>query len=278
MADVPIGAVHASTHVLAVTTPTSFPPTSKGKIELLALWKEEIPDNGIYFPFALQPDDYIIFVNQPLDFTNTSLRVDGLTLEFYGGHLQPARISAGVYLLHVVAASWPIQLFNYPYGRMNVFMAVYRGLNASDQVGRDERVFAWNNSKSLLSVRRAPLTYNAPAAKIATITSAKMPAELSTFNYEPDHGHWRDVISADDYNIEPNRQVTLEFSSIEDLSPLEDMRVYSTGGWDLDFETDGWGAADFYTFIFMTQQVDFLAEDVGNPAPAGNAHLPIRGL
>lgn len=277
MASVPMGELHATVHVPHATTPAPFPPTATGKVELLTIWNEYVPYDGIYLPFVLQAGDYIVFINRPIDDPATKLQVEGLTLEFYGGHSQPALLSGGVYLLRVVDEESRTELSLSGAGRMKVFMAVYRGLNASDVIGTDLRDFGWNDQGTQLVVHREPLPYSAPEAEIATVTFATMPPALSTFGYQPDHGYWQDIISADDYDIEPNRQVTLNFNSRDDLSPVEDLQAYSTGGWDPAYE-DGWGGAKLYTYIFMTQQVDYLPDDPGNPAPAGNAHLPIRGL
>lgn len=278
MAEVAIAELHGLTNAPPITVPVSLPPTEIGKVELLTIWNEYIPFPSVYLPFELQQLDYIIFVIRPIDDATAKLRVWGLDLESPGGYPQSSDINKGVQIFRVAGVDAQTELSMTGYGRMKVFMAVYRGLAATDRIGVDQRGFAWNAARNQYYVNRAPIPYSAPEAKIATVTFANLVPQLSGFSYSPDHGHWTDVISADEYDIEPNRQVTLEFGSLVDTSPLEDLWVYSTGGWDPSYANEAYGGVDHYTFILMTQQVDYLPEDPGNPAPAGNAHLPIKGL
>jgi hypothetical protein len=277
MAVVAIGVPHAVAHAPAVTVPVPFPPAGVGHVELIAMWNEWVPYGGTYLPFQLEAGDYMIVVPTPTSDPSSKLGIWGLELKYYGGGNTWVYLSTGVGLYHILDTEWQIELYHSGYGNMKVFIAVYRGLEETDRVNGYQQAFQWNNQRDELSLHRESIHYNAPEAKVAAITYAKMAPELSTFSYSPDHGHVRDVILAEDYHIEENRQVTLEFTSIDDPSPTEDLWAYATAAWDPEFTTEGWGTGDIYTFIFQTQQVDFLPEDPGNPAPAGGAHLPIRG-
>lgn len=275
MAEVAIRSLHAVGSVPAVMLPTAFPPTPIGEVELLTIWNEWVPEAGIYLPFQLEIDDWLIAVVTPTLDQGDRLEFANVDLESVGGW-RIDNLWAGVNFCKV-AGLWgglPPMVHARNGTPIKATFFVYRGVQ---EIGILQTEFAWNARYDTLIARHGAIPYSAPAAEIVRLTYARMYPELSAFSYDPDYGYWGDTIPVEEYHVNPNWQVTLQLNSRKDLSPTDETSVYAGGPWDPKYENYAWGQADYYTIILSTQAVDLLPEDAGNPAPVGSAHLPIFG-
>lgn len=271
----PIGTPHSAGNVEAVTVSASFPPVPIGQIKLLTTWTGWVPAEGVLLPFKLQVDDWIVAVVVPTLNSDDRVRVTGMSLAFSNGYVSSA-LYPGVDCYRVVSTSGTLMLTPQRVGATAmVALLIYRGVQ---EAGKTRTLFSWNVPRDLLSARQEPLPYSAPAAEIARITLAPTYPELPPFSYSPSDTYSSFVVPSQDYDINPNWQVTVEINSRKDLSPADDTTVSASGAWDPKYANDGWGSAEFYTVILTTQAVDLMPADPDNPAPVGGAHLPVHIL